>query len=136
MIEWLIDIIKEWVGAQGFLQTGFVDRGDPAAYDFTSTAFTKDSAWHELDLSGIIPTNVKAVAVSIVVSNTTAGKLFRLRTNGNANTMNNAIINTQVALLFYGSDLIVAPDANRKIEYFATSAGWLTINFTVKGWWF
>jgi len=136
MIEWLIDIIKEWVGAQGFLQTGFVDRGDPAANDFTITNFIRDGAWHDLDLSGIIPENVKAVAISFAGYNTEASKHVWMKTKGNIKDFNKSQFFTQTAGLVFTGDMIVAPNENGIIEYQIESTGWLYINITVKGWWF
>jgi len=42
---------------------GFEDRGDPAVYDYDKNDLTKDGAWHDLDLSGIVPENAKAVFI-------------------------------------------------------------------------
>ncbi|GAI52663.1 unnamed protein product, partial [marine sediment metagenome] len=33
-MQWLIDIVKEWIEAQGYLLYSFVDRGDLASVDF------------------------------------------------------------------------------------------------------
>jgi len=83
-----------------------------------------------------VPENIKAVAVSILLLNTAVNKLFVLRSNGNANLINVARLNTQTALVATTGDLIVAPDSEGKIEYSISAAGWLLINLTVKGWWF
>ncbi|GAH71411.1 unnamed protein product, partial [marine sediment metagenome] len=43
--------------------TGFVDRGDPAAYDYAKEDLTIDGAWHDMDLSGIVSEFAKAVFI-------------------------------------------------------------------------
>ena len=54
-MQWLIDIIKEWIIAQGYLTKGYVKRDDPVNADFAMGDFTKDGTWHDLDLSSIVP---------------------------------------------------------------------------------
>ncbi|GAH45435.1 unnamed protein product, partial [marine sediment metagenome] len=41
----------------------FVDRGDPAAYDYAKEDLTIDGAWHDMDLSGIVSEKAKAVFI-------------------------------------------------------------------------
>lgn len=135
-MQWLIDIVKEWVLAQGYLSAGFVDRGDPAVYDFVVGDFIKDDDWHVLDLSGIIPANVKGVALSVVLVNADAEKHFKVRTHGNANAINVGNMNTSVGLVATSGDLEVAPNEDGKIDYWITSVNWIVIRLTVKNWWF
>lgn len=135
-MQWLIDLIKEWIIAQGYLTTSYVDRGDPAADDFTAIDFTRDGTWYTLDLSGIIPANVKAVSLSFITLSGLAGKRARFRTLGNANEFNISLVGIQVANMLIGHDLIIAPDADGKIEYKLDAGGWAIVTLNVKGWWF
>lgn len=134
-MQWLIDIVKEWIVAEGYIKTSFVDRGDPAAWDFIVGNFTRDAAWHDLDLSGIVPAGAKAVAVFGKITTDAVGSVFRLRKNGNANAFNLTELRTTVANVSASYDIITIPDANRVIEYYASVANWFDISLVVKGWW-
>lgn len=134
-MQWLIDIVTEWIVAAGYLLHSFVDRGDPAAVDYITGDFTKDNTWYELDLSGVVPAGAKAVAITIVVFTTAVGSELSFRRAGNLRTINKATIMTQVANIFLANDLVIAVDSDRKIEYRASVATWVVINVSVKGWW-
>lgn len=135
-MQWLIDIVKEWIQAQGYLTTSFVDRGDPATTDFSIGDFTKDGIWHVLNLSGIVPTDAKAVSLLLTVTNTTVAAFAYFRTAGNLNTRNLSQAITQVSGVGLGNDIVLPLDENLRVEYVFFPAGWLVINLTVKGWWF
>lgn len=134
-MQWLIDIIQEWVQAQGYLTTGFVDRGDPLSHDYALGDFTKDGAWHDLNLSSIIPENAKGVALHVIGLANTTNASITLRKNGNTNDVNVSRLITVVAHEFHTADMIVALDTNRIIEYRITPVVWLALSATVKGWW-
>lgn len=112
----------------------FHDRGDPASADYTQATLTLDSSWNDLDLSGIVPTGAKAVALRVVITAGT-GKYILFRRNGNSNIINISQV-TQGSLtstLAAVGDLVVPCDANQVIEYYGTGG---TLEVTVKGWWF
>lgn len=113
----------------------FVDRGDPASFDFILTDFTRDGAWHELDLSAFIPSIARAVLIDIDFDNSSANKHITLRKNGNSNNFNHFDVATKVAGQDEHAMAIVVPDSTRKIEYNITAAGWTEITFSVRGWW-
>lgn len=118
---------------------GFVDRGDPAANDFTIANFTRDETWRDLDLSAIVPTGAKAVALQVKIQHDLANESFGLRKNGNSNEYNTSWVRTQVAGQTIYAMLPVACDTDRVIEYFATAPtgadDFTAINVTVMGWW-
>jgi len=112
---------------------GFVNRGDPAAYDYTQATLILDGAYHDLDLSAIVPAG--ATAILLVGEGSNSGKWILFRKNGNANTINiSAFENGAVGLNQYFC-LVVPCDVNRVIEYRA-APGWTDLNLTVGGWWF
>lgn len=113
----------------------YVDRGDPAVADNATGEFTKDDAWHNYDLSSIVPAGAKTILIRVLAATTAAGHQFALRKEGNSNAINMAQVRTQVANVVISQDLIVSCDANRVLEYFATNATWSTLNVTVAGWW-
>ena len=112
-----------------------VDRGDPAAADYSTDDFTKDDAWHDLDLSAIVPTNAKGIFVRVSIDTNTVPAAFYLRKNGNSNGYNAFEIRAQVVNLGNATEGIVFIDANRVVEYYATSGvTWSTLSLIIKGW--
>jgi hypothetical protein len=116
-------------------QHSFVNRGDPAAADWTINDFEIDGLYHELDLSGIIPPNTNAVLFRAYLRSTAAANQIRLRKNGSLYTFNSSVFYVPVANRNYEPDLIVSPDSNSKIQYMVTSTGWNILSLTVAGWW-
>jgi len=112
----------------------FVDRGDPSSPDFTETDLTFDGAWHDLDLSSVVPAGAKAVLLRVKIRDDVANTTLRFRKNGNSNTLNVSVIMQHVAGQYNWEDLVVACDANRVIEYMSPSS-LLNVFITVGGWW-
>lgn len=168
-MEWLIDIIKEWVIAKayateawvlakvyateswvlqeiynarmwvlglGYLTASFVDRGDPAAWDWTEATLVQNNSWHDLDLSGIVPAGVKCVLFRSVIKAAEINKYLRLKTKGNVNDYNAATSSTIVANANNFQDLKVAPNSDGVIQYLGSFATWQYFRFTIAGWWF
>jgi len=123
------------VSGYKYLLTGFVDRGDPPAWDWTHLDLDEDGAWHDLDLSAIVPEDTKGVLFKFYVGNSVIGKVFRMRRKGNAGGVNASELNTQVANLYVSGDFICPCDSDRKVQYYATAGGWIGIYLTVKAWW-
>jgi hypothetical protein len=114
----------------------FVDRGDPAAVDFNAGSLTEDSAWHDLDLSSIVPVGAKAVLLRVGIAHgESIAKTFYIRENGNSNMGNVFTILTNVVGTWIYGDCIVALDSNRKAEYKFDSGGTWYSAVTVGGWW-
>ena len=115
----------------------YVDRGDPAAYDFEQGAMTTDNTWRDMDLSSIVPAGAKAVLLSVWARQTTdTERQYSFRKNGNSNAYAMSTNFNQVTSKLQGNDFVVSLDANRVIEYrFETGVTWSLIRITVKGWW-
>ncbi len=114
----------------------FVDRGDATGWDYTEADFIEDSNWHELDLSGIVPANAKAVSVYLKFRATAANRIGQFRKFGNTNAYNVSGLSTQVANIDKWGVLTVALSTDHKIDYFFTTGTYPYIRFLVKGWWF
>jgi len=114
----------------------YIHRGDPAAWDFMLANFTIDNAWHELDLSGIVPAKAKAVHLIVYAHNSILGQAVQFRHTSQVNEVNRAFCKTIVANLSNWFDIVQALDADRKIDYKAPPGGWVHINVAVRGWWF
>ena len=114
---------------------GFVDRGDPAAIDFTTSHFTTDGTYRDLDLSSIVPAGAVAVSLSVLIYDNAAGSFFGFRKKGNSNDVNRARIRTQVSNEVIEGDLVVAVDKDRKVQYIGSNLTFSEIDVVVKGWW-
>lgn len=114
----------------------FVDRGDPAAPDKQAVDLTKDGAWHDWDLSAIVPANAKAVVFRVAMQDDAVASRIGFRQNGNANTVNVQWTDVHVANLTVNGNFIVACDGSRIVEYFVTNVVWTFIQITVVGWFF
>lgn len=112
----------------------WVDRGDPAAPDWTQATLTLDQNWYNLDLSTIIDVGTKLVTFRIYQIGGEGGPTeFMMRTKGYVNEVN--------VSKSYGSPpfesvcelFAVSPDENRIVEYNGGGA-LTTLNVTVAGW--
>jgi hypothetical protein len=122
--------------AYSWNQTGFVDRGDPADWDFEVGGLATDEAWHDLDLSEIVPKGAKAVYLYVVVNDDLTNKIICFRENGNSNAANINIIRTYIAGINSQDSFFVSCDSNRVIEYLASNTTWTGIHILVRGWCF
>lgn len=129
-MQWLIDLILNTIRTTGLV----VNRGDPAPADFTIGDFTIDGAWHDLNLSAIIPENVNITYVSLIVRATTIGKYVLFRTKGHVNTQNKSRATIQVANVRLDQDIQLFPDNNRIVEYRAITGIDSILDLTIKGW--
>ncbi len=112
----------------------YVDRGDPADYDWDKFNFTQDGSYYDLDLSSIVPANAKLVHLRVALKSPVGNSVFSIRKKGNSNTFNNfkssAPDNSQQGT----EDGFVVPDANREIQYMASNVAWTTLYMLVAGW--
>ncbi len=113
----------------------YVDRGDPAAYDFVTSNFTLDAAWHNLDLSALITLGAKAVLLDFDYKNTSANRHIALKKGGQTNDFNHAQVHTRVAAQDDHASMICAVGPNRIIQYNIDAVGWTYVNMTLRGWW-
>jgi len=116
--------------------TGFVDRGDPAAYDYAKEDLTIDGAWHDLDLSGIVSEFAKAVFIIGHLEGPAVDWAIMFRKKGNVNEIVHGGMETLRAGVERHRSSIVALDDNRIIEYKVDNQAWTTLDLAVKGWWF
>jgi len=110
-----------------------VDRGDLAAYDWTTGVFTTDALWHPLDCSAKVPVGTTHILFNLVVKDDLTSQHFFLRKYGNANNYNAGRLYTMVANEWAVQMMIVACDADRKVEYVAANTTWANIYLTVLG---
>ena len=113
----------------------YVDRGDPAAYDVTKAMLDTDGAWHEMDISAIVPAGAKAVHFLVHFDGVGVDWKIMFRKKGNTNEINHAGMETLLNSLERHRSAIVACDSNRTIEYKADNVAWTTLSLAVRGWW-
>lgn len=131
-MQYLIDIITEIVRNNGM----YVHRGDPPLFDFTILDLTADNAWHDLDLSAIVPANAHAVNLITNISGTQAFRNVKLRSKAVAGTINVLTVWNQVANVKLGGCFAVAVDSNRMMQYKISHVSLNLVSFVVSGWWF
>lgn len=138
-MQWLIDIIKAWIVAQGYLKTGFVKREDRDEFDFEDDDFIADVTWRSLDISHIVPEGATAIAIFVWVDAEGIDKMLKFAPYGYTGHYNGAYCLTQVAGQPIGYDCIVGMTVERKINYICSVDGalpWELKGMTIKGWWF
>ena len=134
-MQWLIDIVATRVVAEIGIPPTFIDRGDPAAADFDQTGLTYDNAWHDLDLSGIVPANAVAVAFLVVNKVNAIGTGTWIRQKGNANDFNLYLQIHQVANTFLVTDGVCPIGSDGLLEYKFSPIPYTGTQITIKGWW-
>jgi len=130
-MQWLIDLVIESIGVPPV----FIDRGDPASDDFAVIALTRNGAWHNLDLSGIVPSNASAVAMVAWLGSPVINRWFELRKKGNINNFNENYLITQVANIATAGNFVVPIGTDGLLEYKFQDGTFNQGAITVKGWW-
>ena len=117
---------------------GFIDRGNPTAYDYNETGskavLNTDETWHDLDLSAIVPAGAKAVLIRLETCDDELGSEFKLRKKGNSNEYNIVNTNTMVASAKHPWTVVVACDSNRVVQYFGANRAFIYIRVVITGW--
>jgi len=117
-------------------ERAYDDRGDLAVYDYAKEDLTIDGAWHDMDLSGIVPEQAKSVFIVGHLMGAGVDWHIRFRKNGNVNDIVHGGMETLRANVERHRSSIVALDENRVIEYNVDNQAWNTLDLAVKGWWF
>lgn len=112
----------------------FHDRGDPSSHDFLVGDLTTDGAWHDLDLSAIVPDGATTVSLIIEIQDNVANSSVSFRKNGNSNTIIDPSFREVVANVTIFGQRKVACDSARIIEYSASNLVLTALNVTVASW--
>lgn len=112
----------------------YVDRGDPAASDWDHEDLDIDSGWHDLDCSAIVTDNdAVLIHMRVTIKDATPEMYIQFRKNGNTNTVNASVWETQVANINFRADLFVACDDSQVIEY-CVETGMDIVYIGIRGW--
>ncbi|GAI79825.1 unnamed protein product, partial [marine sediment metagenome] len=96
----------------------WTNRGDADVEDWTIGDFLKDTKWHDLDLTTVMPKGATLVMIKIKASHTNPPVTILFRTKGvdNYNAVHYRAVPAASLVAFY-DDLILQPDSNGFIEY-------------------
>jgi len=127
-------VVRETVVVPQFVDRGFVDRGDPAAPDWTHEDLTCDGHWHVLDLTTVNAAIAGATEVQLRLVFTSQSGHVKFRRHGCVNEVNVEERYYYYTYLQKYTTIHVAPDENGRIDYWAES-GLTHFDLTVSGWW-
>lgn len=113
----------------------YIDRGDPASWDFDEGDLTLDNTWRDLDLSGIVPAGAVAVNLHVSLKDDAVSSILYLRRKGVTLPYSGIKLWTIVANVLFGGDFVCACDASRKIQYIGDPADMTTVRIQINGWW-
>ena len=105
---------------------------EPTSADYTQATLTEDDAFHELDISGIVPANTTAIAVSLIVSDGSVGARGRLRSSSQSSFYQALEIQVNVANKTITNNGIVGV-SGQAIDY-AFNVVFTYISITILGW--
>lgn len=133
-MQWLIDIVAEKVIAEIGIPPCWIQRPDFDGNDFLKEALTIDNAWHELDVSAIVPAGASAAHFHIKVDANTIGGVIYMRPRGRSEFTGTCKVRPQVAGQPIAYFPTVGLDSSRIIEYRISSAVWVLINIKIEAW--
>ena len=118
-------------GAKGI---SWHDRGDLAEPDYQTVDVTKDSDWHDMDISAIVGKGQKLVLIRCYINDNAGGKKGQFRTKGYTYTYNVGRVVTHVANKTADEHIWVYTDVNGVIQYYFDTATWNAVQIEVRGW--
>jgi len=113
----------------------FINRGDPAGWDFDKNDFTCDSSWHALSLASIVPANTKIVEIGIEAQRPDTSRLIQFCTAGYTNRVNASWLYMAVAGQFFTDKVSIYMGGSNIIDYKADNGVYTSLNMVVCGWW-
>lgn len=109
------------------------DRGEVASPDFTYGDFTHNNAWHDLDLSSIVPKGAVRVILNVSITGTGGNQALYFRKKGRTTSYCTQGIFIGVAAGLDLHNVEVFCDVNRVIQYNGTTS-LSVIDVSVVGW--
>lgn len=124
---------KVTLGNAMLLAPHYVDRSGIAAEDFDQGDLTMDNAWHDLDLSAVVPAGATVVYLRVNTYDNSATAYLLLRKNGSVGAFDARMCRTPVVDTNLENYILVGCDASRVIEYLANET-FTAINIVILGW--
>lgn len=113
----------------------FHDRGDLPGYDFTQAQLTKDSGWHELDLTNVVgDLAATRVKIRLLFTGLYAGEWIAFREAGNIYDVNATAGRIHAAGVYYDGEGDVKMSSAQTIEY-QCSPNVTAANIVIRGYW-
>ena len=116
----------------------FVDRGDPAAWDWLETGskavLNTDGTWRDLDCSAIVPVGAVAILFRIVLYDDALASTLTLRKNGNTNAFGATGCRTAAINVYVEGSVTIPCDANRVVEYLGDNLAFTFAIVHIIGW--
>ena len=113
----------------------YVDRGDPATYDYAKENLTINGTWQVLNLAALVPAGAKAVFIIGHLEGAGVDWKIAFRKKGNTNEVNHGGMETLRANVERHRSSVVAIDTDRVIQYKADNQAWVTLSLAIRGWW-
>lgn len=113
----------------------FVKRTPQVANDLIETDLTLDGAYHDWDMSSIIPINTQAVLIQLNLQALVSNGFFLFREKGIGAVVNVSQAQTAVAGVLVREMLVAVPSQGRILEYLGKNTTWTSITIFVMGWW-
>jgi len=123
------DTNSRWIIVNGFYQR---DAGD---WDWTTSDFTIDDNWHELDLTAKAGNIIKGASAVLFECRAKGGAGGDIKLKKNGASYHTAWFRLIVADVTHRQQLICPCDVNGKIQYYIET-GISDMNLTIKGWWY
>lgn len=109
-----------------------VYRAGFAGYDFSLGDFTVDSAWHDWDLSGIVPAGTTVVHCRArLYTGASLSLVFQCRKNGETDGNAMSRLFTHPLNQDWDYDFWVNVDGDRVAEYFVQTGGWNNLDIII-----
>ena len=112
----------------------FIDRGEVADFDFRVGDFTKDGAFHTLDLSGIVPVGVTQLELAIAVHPDFGGGQLYVGNKDYTNYPNLLRTCSGTSGYCYWAYGRVSCNAFRELQYMVAAGAYTSIELLVRGW--
>jgi len=114
----------------------FVPRSTISGYDFTAGDFTRDGAWHELNLSALIASNAKGVGIHCDVINSGGNRVLAFAPHGLGSAYfrwgDRAMTASETWTMSFPFVPIIGGPS---IDYFFQDSSFGTVNLSILGWW-
>ncbi|KKL94701.1 hypothetical protein LCGC14_1862020 [marine sediment metagenome] len=111
-----------------------VNRGNVTDPDWQSVDLTKDDAYHDLDLSGIVPVGTTFVQIIIQFLGFDTTLYLSLKEKDYISAELGHHLSQRVAGTPYMAEVWLGVNADRVIEYKSKNALWLDLQITVAAW--
>lgn len=127
---------EDYIGGRVEVGDSFTGRGDIDNYDLTQATMTMDGAFHDWDISGIVPAGTTMVLVGARIADTTVGRFVYVQYKGFLEGVNTSLLVNAVTNKTAYNEFIVPVDPDvLKLEYMTYPAAIDVISFYIKGWW-